>query len=138
MTHASKSKQIKTKSTPSLIIKSKIKASRITLEKATTNSHRRNMKLWKKWEAINNPIPSSESIIIETTMISNSMEVVQDLQNLNTRLRALDDYIMNKWENLDNLLDNKIEYLIITLINHLQFLITNVVNLGIIISQQFI
>jgi len=135
MTHAPKSKQIKTKSTSSLTIKSKIKASRITLEKATTNSHRRNMKLWKEWEAINNFISSSESIIVRTTMISNSMRVVQDLQNLITRLRALDDYIMNKWKSLDNLLDNKIEHLIITLINHLQSLITNIVNSNITVSQ---
>ena len=69
-------------------------------------------------------------------MISNPIVTIQELQNLIIRLRALDDYIMDKWENLNNLLDSKIEYLIITLINHLQSLITNAVNPGITASQQ--
>ena len=129
MAKAQKSKQTKTKSTPSLTIRSKTKASGIIPEKVTTNPHRRNTKLWKKWEATNNLIPSSESIIIGTTTINNSTRTVQDLQILNTWLWILGNYIINKWENLDNFLDNKIKKFIIIFINYFKFFIKILFNI---------
>src|SRR5437762_12697066 len=103
MARAPKSKQTKAKSTPSLTTRSKAKASGTTPEEVTVNPHCRNTKLWKEWEATNNPIPPSEPTIVGTT--SNPTGAVQDLQNLTTRLRALDDYTTDKWESLDSLLD---------------------------------
>ena len=66
----------------------------------------------------------------------NPTVVAQDLQNLTTRLRALDNYTTDKWESLDSLLDSKIEHLAIALINHLQPPITNAANPGTTASQQ--
>jgi len=96
MAHAPKSKQTKAKSIPSLITRSKIKASTVIPDEATVNPHRRNTRLWKKWKIINNPISSSESAVGGTITISNSTVAAQDLQNLTIRLKALDDYIIDK------------------------------------------
>ena len=37
--------------------------------------------------------------------------MAQELRNITTRLRALDDYATDKWDTLDSLLDDKIEVL---------------------------
>ena len=123
MACAPKSKQTKAKSTPSLTTRSKAKASGTTPEEVTANPHRKNTKLWNEWEATNNPIPPSEPTVVGTTTTSNPTGAVQDLQNLTTRLRALDDYTTDKWEGLDSLLDSKIELLATALANHLEPLV---------------
>ena len=136
MARAPKSKQTKAKSTPSLTTRSKAKASGTTPEEVTANPHRKNTKLWNEWEATNNPIPPSEPTVVGTTTTSNPTGAVQDLQNLTTRLRALDDYTTDKWEGLDSLLDSKIEHLATALANRLQPLVTNAANPGTTASQQ--
>jgi hypothetical protein len=55
---------------------------------------------------------------------SNSALTARDLQNLTTRLQALDDYTTDKWESLDSLLDSKIELLATALANRLEPLVT--------------
>src|SRR5205814_2237383 len=88
---------------------------------------------------INNPTPSNEPIVVEptSTEINNPASVAQDLQMLNTQLRALDDYTTDKWDNLDSLLDSKIELLATVLASRLEPLVTNTsTNLGATASQQ--
>jgi len=136
MARAPKSKQTKAKSTPSLTTRSKAKASAATPDEATANPHRRNTRLWKEWEAINNPIPSSEPAVGGTITTSNPTVAAQDLQNLTIRLKALDDYTTDKWESLDSLLDSKIELLATALANRLEPLVTNTANPGTTASQQ--
>jgi hypothetical protein len=136
MARAPKSKQTTAKSTPSLTTRSKAKASATTPDETTANPHRKNTKLWKEWEAINNPLPSSEPPAVGTTTASNPTVAVQDLQNLTTRIKALDDYTTDKWESLDSLLDSKIELLATALANRLEPLIANTANPGTTASQQ--
>ena len=132
MTHASKSKQTKTKSTPSLTTRSKAKSTANILDEAINNTSHKNTKLWKQWKVINNFAPSIDFIIAETILIveiDNLTLMTQDLQILNTWLWILDNYIINKWENLDNFLDNKIKNFIIIFINYFKFFIKILFNI---------
>src|SRR5436190_14877030 len=108
MARAQKSKQTKAKPTSPLTTRSKAKATASTLDEATANPHCKNTKLWKEWEAINNPTPSNEPIVVKptSTKINNPASVAQDLQMLTTQLKALDDYTTDKWDNLHSLLDS--------------------------------
>jgi len=75
-----------------------------TISVAPINPHRRNSNRWYTWEAVNNP-----TAVTEPTTQPDS--VAQELRNITTRLRALDDYATDKWDTLDSLLDDKIEVL---------------------------
>jgi len=126
MARAPKSKQTKGKLTPPLTTRRKANAPTTTPDGASGNPHRKNTKLWKQWEATNNSTPAIEPTVTEMappTETDNSTLVTQDLQNLTTRLRALDDYTTDKWERLDSLLDGKIELLATALANRLAPLI---------------
>src|SRR5436190_11000734 len=116
MPRAPKSKQSNAKATPPLATRSQATAPVPTIDKTTGNPHRKNTKLWKEWEAVNNPLPPVEPATVNPTS--------SDLQNLTTRLQALDDYTTDKWDNLDSLLDSKIELLATALANRFEPLIT--------------
>ena len=140
MARAPKSQQTKAKLTSPRTTRSKAKAPTTALDGASGNPHRKNTKLWKQWEATNNSTPSIEPSATEMTPITtetdNSTLVTQDLQNLATRLRALDDYTTDKWESLDSLLDGKIELLATALANRLEPLVkATPASLGTIASQ---
>jgi hypothetical protein len=126
MARAAKSKQTMAKPTPPLTTRSKGKASASTLDGAIRNPHRKNTKLWKQWEATNNPTPPIEPTVVgiaPTIGTDNSVLPAQDLHSLNVRLRALDDYTTDKWESLDSLLDSKIEHLATAIANRLEPLV---------------
>src|SRR5947207_7722666 len=118
MPRAPKPKQSNAKSTPPVTTRSKARAPASTIDKTTGNPHRKNSKLWKEWEAVNNPSPPVEPAIVNpssNTQVANSTSLTQNLLNLTTRLQALDDNTTDKLDNLDSLLDNKIELLADTL-----------------------
>ena len=128
MPRAPKPKQSNAKSTPPVTTRSKARAPASTIDKTTGNPHRKNSKLWKEWEAVNNPSPPVEPATVNpspTTQVASSTSLTQNLLNLTTRLQALDDYTTDKWDNLDSLLDNKIELLATALAKHIEPLVTN-------------
>src|SRR5271154_109727 len=67
------------------------------------NPHRKGSKVWSTWEEAN-PLP-----IAPAPPVTPEPRLNVDLQQVATRLRAIDDYSTDKWEGLDGLLDNKIE-----------------------------
>src|SRR5947207_15032189 len=95
-----------------------------------TNPHRKNSKAWREWETANNPpimveptSPTAEPSLAEVPESSESTS--KALQDITTRLRALDDYATDKWDGLDQLLDQKIEILTASIANHLEPLVNS-------------
>src|SRR5277367_4845858 len=87
------------------------------------NPHRKGSKVWSAWEEAN-PLPvASAPPVAPAPPITPEPRPDVDLQQIATRLRAIDDYSTDKWEGLDGLLDNKIEILATAIANRLQPLI---------------
>jgi len=95
-----------------------------------TNPHRKNSKAWREWETANNPTimvePTAPTAGPSLTDVPESSESTSKaLQDIATRLRALDDYATDKWDGLDQLLDQKIEILAASIANRLEPLINS-------------
>ena len=93
-----------------------------------TNPHRKNSKAWREWETANNPTimvePTAPTAVPSLTDVPESSESTSKaLQDIATRLRALDDYATNKWDGLNQLLDQKIEILAASIANRLETLV---------------
>ena len=113
MPRAPKSKQTTTEISTPAMTRGRAMASPSVISVAPANPHRKNSNRWYTWETVNNPItPSSLPTQLDST--------VQELRNISTRLRALDDYATDKWDTLDGLLDDKIEILAAAIANQLK------------------
>jgi hypothetical protein len=91
------------------------------------NPHRKRTKAWAAWEEANKvpiasvaPIVPAQPPLDPPAQVANSDVVSQNLLNIQTRLRALDDYATDKWEGLDSLLDDKIELLASTIADRIR------------------
>src|SRR5438045_6987573 len=90
-----------------------------------TNPHRKNSKAWREWEAVNNPTimvePTAPTAGPSLTDVPESSESTSKaLQDIATRLRALDDYATDKWDGPDQLIDPKIEIFDASIANRLE------------------
>src|SRR5271169_2800976 len=94
----------KSKQTP--ILKPLTTRRRARAMTAATNPHRKNSKAWKEWETVNDPTimvePTAPIAGSSLTELPESPDSISNgLQNIATRLRALDDYMIDKWDGLD-------------------------------------
>ena len=112
MAAAKKSKQTNARAT-----QSRATAASDPRSDGLVNPHRKGSKVWSTWEEAN-PLP-----VAPAPPITPEPRLDVDLQQIATRLRAIDDYSTDKWEGLDGLLDNKIEILATAIANRLQPLI---------------
>jgi len=113
MPRAQKSKQTVVETSSPVTTRRRAMAASSTISVAPTNPHRRNSNRWYTWETVNNPTTLTEhpERLDSTT---------QELQNITTRIRAIDDYTTDKWDTLDSLLDDKIEVLATAIANRLE------------------
>lgn len=132
MGKAAKSKQTKPLPPNPLITRGRKRAletGRTDPMAAAVNPHRKNTKVWKEWEATNNPEPPRAPATEPETPMGPQLQstttdsLVTTLNDLVTRVHALDDFTTDKLDGLDTLLDQKIE-LLATVLSKLQPLLT--------------